>query len=798
MIKYMLVQSFRRILNDKANSLLKLVGLTISLSLAFVITVFSVHELSYDNFHANADNIYRVVNKAESSDITWATTPFVLGETLLDNFPEIKENVHVFSINKISVKKGLAYIEENNVIAAEASFFNIFSYNLLHGDLELFAKTPNGLILSKSKAFKYFNNYYPVGELLTVDFEGELRDLVVCGIMEDFPKNSSLKTDIITNIDFGFDCLMKKYISSSENPPTKEELKTAWNMGVFFTNFIMVENSTSIINLQNKIANLSQQVENLSSDYNFKLQPLSDIYFNSNAYADNLNLEKGSKALILILILLGFLILLIASINYINLTVAQIFVKNHFIAIRKVCGARRRNLISQITIDSIVFIFLTVPVALLLTFVLLPIALNVLGKEYQLLVFDNGLPIIIIIGLVILIGAASGFLIGLRTTSYNAIKSLKNQMLSSGNFGFRKVLVIFQMVVSVCLITLVLFIYKQTNYSVNKDLGFNKEHLLIINFNSQDKAPNYLSFKQAIKSNPNISNVSGSMFTPPHISIMSLTLPKVNEPEKIIGISGLFTDYNFENTLGLELLKGAFPDKEKGINGVVVNELAARELGLTSAVGEQTSFGEVVGVVKNFHISSTHNLIPPVMIVKNQGMVREMIIKTSGSQVFETIGYLKKTWSELGGKGACEVSFFDTKVQELYIADMKFARLIMGCAILAILIAVLGLVGLALFMIKQKIKEVGIRKVNGAKVSEILALLNKDFIVWTIISFFIALPLIYLLVNKWLEGFAYKTAMSWWIFVLGGLITLVFTILTISLQTFRAARQNPIEALRYE
>ncbi|MBI9069731.1 MAG: ABC transporter permease [Salinivirgaceae bacterium] len=794
MFKHIVVQSFRRILNDKTNSFLKIVGLSIGLSVALVITVFSVHELSYDNFHKDTSQIYRILNH-QNSEMTWTTTPFILGNTIMDQIPEVVSNAKLCSLGTMNFKKENEMISETKVLATNSDFFEIFTFPVLHGDLKKFDNNSNGIILSKSMAHKYFGEYFPLDNIIEVELAGKTIELTVCAIMEDFPINSSIKADFIVNPYFGYRALVQKSISTSQTPITKDQM---YNKSVFHTNYIKVSENTNKEELQKKINNLTQSIKFADFGYNFQLQAFSDMYFHSTEYVDNLNIEKGNLSLIVVLIIIGILILAIATINYINLTVAQIHIKNHFIAIRKICGALRKNLITQITFDSLIFTLITAPIALLLTFILLPVATNILGKDYQLSVFDSYVALAIIIGIIILVGLTSGFLIGLKTTSYNAIKTLKNQMTSASKFGLKKVLVIFQMVVSVCLITMVLFIQKQTKFSINKDLGFNTEHLLIINFNDLSIAPDYITFKEAIRNNSDIIEVSGSMWTPPNMNRMLLNLPKVNEPENTVSISGLFTDFNFEKTMGLKLIKGEFPNKEKGIFGLVVNESAVKELGLTRAVGEQTSFGQVVGVVKDFHISSTHNVIPPVMIVKNEGMVREMIVKTSGNHVLETIAYLKKKWKELGGKEDCELIFFDHKVQELYITDLKLSQLIMGSAILAILIAILGLAGLALFMIKQKTKEVGIRKVNGAKISEILILLNKDFVWWTVLSVFIATPIIYLIVSKWLEGFAYKTDISWWVFIIGGFVTLVTTVLTISMQTYMAARRNPIEALRYE
>jgi putative ABC transport system permease protein len=339
-----------------------------------------------------------------------------------------------------------------------------------------------------------------------------------------------------------------------------------------------------------------------------------------------------------------------------------------------------------------------------------------------------------------------------------------------------------------------ILVQKQVHFAFAKDLGFSKEGLIRVHLGDH----NYELFKQEISKNPNIVDVSGAIWIPPHVSKMNISIPKVNEPEKIVAVYGLFVDYHFARTMGLKLLMGTDFDEKKNNSGVLVNKSAIKTLGLKDIIGEKTAFGAVIGVVSDFNMYSIHEAINPMIIGLNPSMVREIAIRINTENVKQTMAFLKDSWKSTGGTTPFEFEFTNDILNKLYESDIRFSKTIGLMAAVAILIASLGLFGLSLLISQQKTKEIGIRKINSAKVSEVMFILNKDFIKWVVIAFVIAVPIAWYAMYEWLNNFAYKTELSWWIFVLSGIIALGIALLTVSWQSWKAATRNPVEALRYE
>jgi len=386
-------------------------------------------------------------------------------------------------------------------------------------------------------------------------------------------------------------------------------------------------------------------------------------------------------------------------------------------------------------------------------------------------------------------------LVSLRFSSFNLVEILKGHKTATNHkFSLRKAMVVFQITVFIALTATMILVQKQVNYAFKKDLGFAKEGLVRIPLGDH----NYELFKQEIRKNPNILDVSGALWIPPHKGKMYLTIPKVDNPNEIVKLNGLFVDSRFAETMGMKITMGSDFKEGANNNGVLVNESAIKALGLKEIIGEQTAFGPIIGVVNDFNMYSLHEAVAPMLIGYNPGMCREIAVKISATNIPATIDFLKKTWNSTKGTTPFDFDFTNDILNQLYDSDIRFSKTIGLLAIIAIAIASLGLFGLSLFMGRQRTKEIGVRKVNGAKVSEILVLLNKDFVFWVAIAFAVATPLAYFAMNKWLESFAYKTGLSWWIFALAGLLALGIALLTVSWQSWKAATRNPVEALRYE
>ena len=786
--------SLRRLKQDKVNNIIKLSGFVMGLTIASIVLIYTVNESGYDKFHANGDRIYQVVDSANVYGVIWATAPFIVGEALQNEFPEVEAYAHHYNIPEFKIKKGATAFNEENILCTESSFFDIFSFKIVQGSAKPLDENPNAIILTESKARKYFGDQNPVGEILQLEINDSLFLMNVCGVMRDFPKNSSLKANFVASIDLSFPHIQSTMFSSSGTNPTTEEIKTGWDYSVFFGNYLLLKDKADAAAFNIKLTAFTEKNgidPNLS---HMSMVPFTEIYFNHQDLSTNYVAEYGNLQMILILSFVGLIILIVSIINYFNISIAQLFVKKRSIAIYNVCGATRKNIAWQFITESVILALITLPLVLLLVYLCLPAASALLGKEYELKLFDYPLSIVLIFAVTIAVGIFSGLLISIKASSQKTINALKNIRDRKQKLMPSKVMLTFQISVFIALVVTVFAVYKQVHYSMNKNLGFDKENLLIVNF---DENSEYNIFRETIKSNPDILSVSGSMWLPPTTNNMVVSIPKKDEPDVNVSLRGLMVDNNFARTMGMELVAGR-GFTENDTRGVLLNQIAVKKLGFTDPIGEQVAFGQVTGVIKDFHYASIHEEMPPVIILLNPGQVYEMVIRTAPGKTPEVIDYLKKEWPNLNTETPFEFEFFDKKVQKLYESDMRMAKIVTGFALLSIVIAVLGLVGLSIFTSRQRIKEIGIRKVNGAKVSEILSMLNKEYIKWVVIAFVIASPVAWYAMHKWLENFAYKTTLSWWIFALGGILAMGIALLTVSWQSWKAATRNPVDALRYE
>jgi|APHig6443717497_1056834.scaffolds.fasta_scaffold19464_1 putative ABC transport system permease protein len=790
-----LLISIRHLKADKTNSIISISGLILGLGIVAVVLVFVLNELGYNSSFANRDRIYRITNYSADDNLLWANSPFAVGMVAKEKLPGIEAIVQQYNISDLEVKKGEEYIENQNMLCTGSSFFDAFGVKLLVGKLDGFDQSKGKVLLSESTAKNYFGSENPVGKILTVRQKGVEQMMEVAAVYEDIPNNSTIKASLVANTDFGMEALSQALISVGE-VPSIQQLRESWRSSMFFTNYILLKEGSSVSQLKSELQRLGIEHSDQNNKLDFSLQPLNDIYFGSSKIVDNNAGDRGNLPMLYILGIVGILILIIACINYLNLAAAQAMTQAKGFAVRKVCGAAQNSLIVQMMFESSLISLLALPFALILAYFSLPEISVMLGKTYSLTHTNqliSGIAILLLI--TVFTGALSGMLVSLRFSAFDLIKILKgHKVSSSGKYSTRKAMVVFQITVFIALIATMFLVQKQVNYAFKKDLGFAKEGLVRIPLGDH----NYELFKQEIRKNPNILNVSGALWIPPHKGKMHLTIPKVDNPNEIVKLNGIFVDARFAETMGLKITMGSDFKEGANNNGVLVNESAIKALGLKEVIGEQTAFGPIIGVVNDFNMYSIHEAIAPMLIGYDPGMCREIAVKVSTNNLPATIDFLKKTWNSTGGTTPFDFDFTNDILNQLYDSDIRFSKTIGLLAIIAIAIASLGLFGLSLFMSRQRTKEIGIRKVNGARISEVLIMLNRDFVKWVAIAFVIATPIAYFAMNKWLENFAYKTTLSWWIFALAGLMALGIALLTVSFQSWKAARRNPVESLRYE
>jgi len=795
-IKNNLLLGIRHLRSDKINTLINIAGLVLGLAIVSVVIVFIINEIGYNSCFAKKDNIYRVLNFSSSDNNKWANTPYIIGEALHDKFAEVDKNARLYNIGNIEIKKGDDFISEPKMLCTESSFADIFGLKLLTGSLIGFDQTDNKVLIGKELSKKYFGDDDPVGKLLILRYSGKENPVEVIAVYEDLPQNATIRASIIGSLNFGLHHLVANLISTGDMKISEQTIKESWENGYFFTNYLLLKKSTNVDAFEKKLKELGNENSKSTSNLSLSLQALHDIYFGSGKLTDNNSGDQGNLPMLFIMGTIGLLILIIACINYLNLTSAQAMTQTKALALRMVCGASRKSLIAQMILESSLVSLIALPFAVQLAQIFLPMISQLLGKSYQLtLNYRSALSIGSLIIITVATGALSGFLVSLKITSFRLTEAIKgNKMTTGKSHNGRKTMVVFQIAVFTTLVAIMILVEKQVNYAFSKDLGFIKEGLIRIHVGDH----NYKLFKQEILKNPNILDVSGSLWLPPSVNKMNISIPKFDEHDKMVSVYGIFVDFHFARTMGLKMLRGNDFDELENNSGVLINESAIKTLGLKEVLGEKIAFGTVIGVVSDFNMYSIHEAVGPMIIGLNPSMVHEIAIRINTNNLQQTIAFLKESWKATGGTTAFEFEFTNDVLKKLYESDIRFSKVIGLMAFIAILIASLGLFGLSLLISRQKTKEIGIRKINGAKTFEVIKLLNNDFLMWVLIAFVISTPISWYVMHKWLENFAYKTGLSWWIFAVSGILALGITLLTVSWQSWRAATKNPVEALRYE
>ena len=789
-----IIISIRRFRSEKVSTLISLTGLVLALSIVTIVLVFILNELNYNSFYKNKDRIYRVLNYSKVENKYWATNPYQVGQLAKEKFSEVIAATHQYNVYGTQFQKNNEYISEESVLGTDSSFFTVFGVKILQGDLHGFNEIKTHILISNSMAKKYFGRENPIGKPLKMKLNNLDYHMQVAAVFEDIPNNTSVKANFIVNTDIAFDDLEKNIITGG-NQVDRKSMKDAWT-SVFFTNYLLLNESASIPLFQEKLLKLGNEYSNGKKKFTLSAQALSDVYFKSKGYIDNHKTDSGDLKMLFVLGSIGILILIIACINYLNLALAQAITRLKSFAVRKTFGASQNDILQQLLFDYCLLSLLALPFAIAMAQISLPIISELLGKSYALHIDSNfiaGFSILISLTLVTgLITAGATFLRFNQSHLTNMLKGAKAGQ--NQKFTLQKAMIVFQILIFIVLLSCTFVIQKQVNYAFTKDLGFAKEELISVSIGDRNKD----ILKQKLLKIPSVKSVSSAMWLPPTNNKMYMGIKRVDRPDEDVSVSGLFVDYDFAKTMGIKILLGEDFQIEKHQSGVLVNQSAANALGLKDIIGKKTSFGIIRGLIADFHMFSLKDEIPPMLLNLSPSSSKQMVIRISTSNIHNTINQIRNTWESFEGGEAIDLTFTDDALNELYQSEIQFSKTIGLLAFIAILIASLGLLGLSLFIGKQRIKEIGVRKANGAKTHEIIKMLNQDFSKLVFIAFIPACPVSWYVMNKWLENFAYRTELSWWVFALAGIIAMGIALLTVTWQSWKAAKRNPVESLRYE
>ncbi|MDE3182366.1 MAG: ABC transporter permease [Bacteroidota bacterium] len=806
MIKNYFKIAFRNLWRNKAFSVINIFGLAIGIATCLIITLFVKNELSYDRYNKKAGQIVRVVFRAniDGQKINEANVMPPVAKTLLADYPEVKKATRIKTGGQQFVSYGDKSFEENSFAFVDPDFFEVFTLPLIEGDAATALQQPNTIVITKAIAEKYFGNEDPLGKALKI--KGAPTDFTVSGVINKVPDNSH----------FHFD-----FFASMENVP---DAKSASFMTSSYYTYLVLAKGYNYKKLQAKLPEymdkyMGPQFEKgfgmTLSEYRKKgnniglyLQPLTDIHLHSD-FTNDLSPE-GDIRYVYIFSAIALFMLLIACINFMNLSTASASKRAREVGIRKVLGSLRSDLIRQFLTESIVLTAFALILAIVFVNLALPFFNQLSGKELSFNLSKNPWIAPALFTIVIITGVFAGSYPAFFLSSFKPVTVLKGKITTvKKTIGIRSGLVVFQFFISIVLIIATTVVYRQLVYIQHIKLGYDKSQVILLpqTYMLQN---NQQAFYNKLKQDQRVENVSISGYIPAGSSYgNNFFIYPGNDVTDVVKTLRYDVDYNYLETLGMKMAYGRYFSDKFGTDSsaIILNQTAARALGwdkdaLNKIVSRKDNSGKltsyhVIGVVKDFHFKSMHEPIAPLVMVLGNGAT-SMIVKAKTKDVAGLLSAMKKTWASLSPEGPMNYSFLDERVQQTYAAEQKMGTLLAIFAGLTIFIACLGLFGLVTFSAEQRTKEIGIRKVLGASVTGIVELLSKDFLKLVLVAIVIATPVAWFAMNKWLQDFAYRIYISWWFFVIAGGIAILIALITITFQAIKAALANPVESLRSE
>lgn len=785
MFKNYFKTAWRNLVNNKFYTAINILGLTAGLAVGILILLWVQDELSFDKFHRHGQEIYRVnaTLGTGTSKQTGEYTPGPIAATALTQIPGVKNAIRiagnydyaVFSYNNKT-------FTENKIAYTDPSLFSVFNFRLIEGNSRQPFNDDHAVIITASTAKRYFGSEDPIGKIIVADNK---QNFVINGVMEDFPENSSIKYDIF----FPLSLFEKKYDSTGY----WKSLDTDWG-NYYFNTFFQLLPGVNIPDVESKLTAAHKKVQPEAATV-YSLQPLAKIHL----YQPDGN-DAAMKAVHLFLAI-AILILVIACINYVNLSTSRSMLRAKEVSVRKILGAGKGQLFVQFLIETIlIFVFVSI-LAIGLIYLLMPVYNSISGKKIHFSFFDVHAWKITTATIVFTL-AASSIYPAILLSSFHPLKALKGKIsLGIANVTFRKVLVVTQFVFSVALIIGTIIISRQMKYIQTKELGYDKEQVL--SFPMREMKEHYAAAKNELLGQPAIKGVTSSQGN--IVNEQNMTGDAEwdgKEPQRLFLIHPISIDEGFIPFFKINIAGGVnFTGAVSDSNHFILNETAIGEAGIKDPIGKRFKLwqteGTIIGVVKDFHFTSMKQKIQPAIFYYKVANPR-MYIKTTGKDAQQAIVAAEHLWKQFNPAYPFEYSFLDQTYNELYKTEQRTGLLFNIFSIVAILISCLGLLGLATYTAQIKTKEIGIRKVLGASVSGIVRLLAKDFILLVVIAIVIAVPIAWWAMNSWLEDFAYRINISWWIFITGGAAALLIALLTMSFQAVKAAIANPVKSLRTE
>ena len=809
MITNYLKIAWRTLRKQQGFTFINIFGLAVGLACCMLIMLYVLDELSFDRYNEKADRIYRVQAdiKFGGNDMHFAVSPDPIGPTLKKDYPQVEQFVRLHQRGTWLVKRAgeTTNLREDNITFADSTLFDVFTLPLISGDPKRALAEPNTVVISESAAKRHFGNQNPMGQPMIFDTDKTFK---VSGVMRDMPQNSHFRSDFFLSM-LNDDYTWGQWLSNNHH--TYVLLKPGTDTAIFAKYFNTIIEKYVGPQAMQIIGTTMKQFRKAGNSVGYWLIPLTDIHLHSKQQAELA--PNGDIQYVYIFSAVALFILIIACINFMNLATARSANRAKEVGVRKVMGSERQQLIGQFMTESILTTVLAMVLALFIVGITLPGFNTIAGKEMGIVQLVSPYYLPLLIALPILVGLLAGSYPAFFLSSFQPITVLKGKInVSFKSAGLRSGLVVFQFMMSVVLIVGTIIVYRQITYIQTKNVGFNREQLLTIN-DVYSMGKQAETFKQEVLRLPGVvsGSISGFLPTPSNRNDMAFFAEGESDRNKGINMQTWGVDYDYVKTLAMQVVQGRDFSRAFGSDssGIILNEAAVKVLGFNgSPIGRRVwRFDDgqlktqktytIIGVVKNFHFESLRRNIGALSLVlrENSGAATFRLSSTNLPTLMKEV---EAKWKQIAPGQPFSYQFMDDSFDEMYRAEQRVGTIALTFAALAILIACLGLFGLAAFMAEQRTKEIGVRKVLGASVGSIIGLLSKDFLKLVLISIVIASPLAWYAMSQWLKDFAYKIDIEWWMFALAGILAVGIALLTVSFQSIKAALMNPVKSLRSE
>lgn len=787
MLKNLLKTAIRNLYKNFGYSSLNILGLTLGITSALFLIIYVADEVSYDRYNKNVDRIYRVSSKINEPDdqFTWIVAQIPFGPQVVQDFPEVQSFTRFISFQRTLFKYEEKEFFEENFYYADSTVFDIFSYKFIKGDPKAALLAPNKIVLTEKVANKYFGKADPIGKALIA---GD-KSYEVTGIIEDIPTNSH----------FRFDAL-----ASRKNLP--KELGNWGNFGIF--TYLLLPENLDVKSFQTKLKEMyPKYMEPIFGKMNIKIEYLLEPISRIHLYSTNAGEPEptGSISYVYIFSIVALFLILIAAMNYMNLATARSTKRAREVGLRKVVGSRRSSLIIQFLSESTTFTIISLILSIILLALLLPKFNELAGKSFDLSIVYSPTILLSLIGVIVVVGIFGGSYPAFYLSRFSPVTVFKGEI-TQGSAGsrFRKVLVVTQFAISVAMIVCTLVVFKQINFLKNADQGFDQKDVIGLQLN-RGMIQKFPVLKQALKENPNILSIGTTNTAVGEGSGKVIFKMETDQGMIERGVNFAIVDPDFVETLGIKMLKGRDFQEDMPSDtliGVIINETLAKRMNWADPIGKKVELGEfikgsVIGVMKDYHQTGMYNQIESLLLIYR---TRNNVVyaKLSDKDIQATIRFIETKWKEVYPDKPFEYTFLSERFNQQFKADEKRGLIFTLFTILAILIACLGLFGLASYMVEQRTKEIGIRKVVGADELIIVRLISREFLTLIIIAIVIAFPIAYYMMSSWLQNYVYRTPLGVMVFILSAIITITLTFLTISYKAYKAAILNPASSLRTE